>query len=185
MIAGADKLHAARALAHLDRAAARASLNALFRTGTAPVALNGRCSGELVLLDIASGLTQLLNAILSAWLPWKGKTFDAARAQGDNLLTNDSRLLAELFNPLYRGFVEDGPFTYRAFKFRTYVAPGLADPDRDVLKIDYDLPENPSATIRRVLDELVQIGDGLYLGKAHVHWWWGRWQCVAFFVLRA
>ena len=59
----------------------------------------------------------------------------------------------------------------------------LADPDRSVLKIDYDLEENPSLTVRRVLDELVQIDDNLYLGKAHVRWWWNRWQTVAYFSL--
>jgi hypothetical protein len=55
-----------------------------------------------------------------------------------------------------------------------------------VLKIDYDLKENPSLTVRRVLDELVRLDDDLYVGKAHVHWWWrpkGEWQTVAYFSL--
>jgi hypothetical protein len=52
-----------------------------------------------------------------------------------------------------------------------------------VLKIDYDLPQNPAFSIRRVLDELVQVADGVYLGKAHVKWWWGAWQPVAYFSL--
>ena len=52
-----------------------------------------------------------------------------------------------------------------------------------MLKIDYDLPENPKRTIRRVLDEMVQLEDGSYLGKAQLHWWWGRWQTVAYFAL--
>jgi hypothetical protein len=34
-----------------------------------------------------------------------------------------------------------------------------------------------------VLDELVQVADGYYLGKAHVKWWWGLWQQVAYFTL--
>jgi len=135
------------------------------------------------MLDIAPGLTQLVGAIVSAWLPWKGKSFDAAQSRGDNLFTRDSLLLAHVYWPLYRGYVDDGPETYRAFAFRTYLAPGLADPDRQVLKIDYDLPENPALSIRRVLDELVQVADGVYLGKAHVKWWWGKWQLVAYFSL--
>ena len=85
--------------------------------------------------------------------------------------------------PGYRGFVPDGPDTYRAFAFRTYVGPGKLDRDWQVLKIDYDLPENPRWTICRVLDEVVQVGDGRYLGKAHFHWWWGTWQLVAYFSL--
>jgi hypothetical protein len=180
-----SSLHAVQALAKRDRVAARSALNALFRTGTPPVELNGRCSGELLLLDVAPGLTPLVTAITRAWLPWKGKTFNACTQRGDNIFTTDSRLLAEVFNPFYRGFVPDGPLTYRAFAFRTYVAPGRADPDRDVLKIDYNLPENPPLTLRRVLDELVQVEAGHYLGKAHVQWWWGTWQCVAFFALWA
>lgn len=34
-----------------------------------------------------------------------------------------------------------------------------------------------------LLDELAQISEHLYLGKAHVRWWWGSWQTVAFFTL--
>ncbi|MGH2538268.1 MAG: hypothetical protein ACRDHL_12805 [Candidatus Promineifilaceae bacterium] len=45
-----------------------------------------------------------------------------------------------------------------------------------MLKIDYNLAANPRLTIRRVLDELVQVGAGLYLGKAHVQSWSSRWQ---------
>jgi hypothetical protein len=116
-------------------------------------------------------------------MPWKGKTFDASSSRGDNIFTRGSLRTARLFNPTYRGFRGDGPETYLAFAFRTYVAPGLEDADRKVLKIDYDLPENPKLTVRRVLDELVQVGNGTYLGKAHVKWWWGRWQPVAFFAL--
>jgi hypothetical protein len=92
-------------------------------------------------------------------------------------------MLAHLYWPFYRGYIHDGPTSYRAFAFRTYVAPGRADPDRNVLKIDYDRPGNPRLSIRRVLDELVQLDGGLYLGKAHLKWWWGRWQMVAYFTL--
>jgi len=181
-----ESLPTVQALAKRDRARALSTLNALFRAGTPPApALNGRYAGELVMLDIAPGLTQLVNVIVSAWLPWKGKTFDAAQSSGDNLFTRDSLLLARIYWPLYRGYVDDSPATYRAFAFRAYLAPGLADPDRQVLKIDYDLPANPAFSIRRVLDELVQVADGLYLGKAHVRWWWGRWQLVAYFSLKA
>jgi hypothetical protein len=176
---------AAQNLAQRDRALGWAALNKLFRSGSPPVPpLDGRYAGELAMLSIAPGLTQLMNWILSAWLPWKGKTFNSLQSTGDNIFTRDSLAVARFFTPSYRGFADDGPHTYRAFKFRTYVAPGLADPDRQVLKIDYDLPENPGLTIRRVLDELVQIDEGVYLGQAHVRWWWGAWQLVAYFVLR-
>jgi hypothetical protein len=179
------KIDTAQTLLKQDRRRGLAMLNNLFRAGTPPdPPLHGRYAGALVALDIVPGLTQLTRMIVSAWLPWQGKTFDAAQAQGDNIFTRDSLALAHLYWPLYRGYVDDSPQTYRAFAFRTYIAPGLVDPDRQVLKIDYDLPANPRLSLRRVLDELVQIAPGFYLGKAHVHWWWGQWQLVAYFSLR-
>jgi hypothetical protein len=178
------ELRAAQTFLKHDRAQGLAALNRLFRSGRAPEpSLNGRYAGELIALDIAPGLTQFYEWLAGRWLPWLGKTFNAAQQSGDNIFTRDSYPLARFFNPLYHDFVSDGPKTYRGFAFRTYVAPGRADPDRTVLKIDYNLESNPSLTIRRVLDELVQLDEHLYLGKAHVHWWSGRWQMVAYFSL--
>jgi len=166
------------------RSAGKSALNERFRSGGPPdPPLDGRTSGELIRLEIAPGVSQLFGALLSTRMPWQGKTFDAATSRGDNIFTRGSLPVARLFSPGYRGFRGDGPKTYRAFAFRTYIAAGREDTDREVLKIDYDLPENPKVTVRRVLDELVQVADGAYLGKAHVKWWWGRWQRVAFFVL--
>lgn len=174
-------------MTELQSARGLASLNDLFRRGRLPEPpLQGRYRGKLVTLDIAPGLTQLFRWIASLWMPWRGKTFDPSRQRGDNVFTKNSYPLARLFNPLYRGFREDTSTTYRAFAFHTYTAPGLFDADRTVLKIDYNLKENPGLTVRRVVDELVQVDDQLYLGKAHIHWWWrpqGAWQTVAFFSL--
>jgi hypothetical protein len=179
-----SELQAAQERVKYRRAEGLAALNGLFRRGTVPEpALNARYAGKLIAIDIAPGLTQLFEWLLNAWMPWLGKTFDPAQQSGDNIFTQASYPLARFFNPFYRGFVEDEPGSYRGFAFRTYLAPGLFDSDRSVLKIDYDLKENPPLTVRRVLDELVQVSDGLYLGKAHVHWWWGGWQTVAYFTL--
>jgi hypothetical protein len=174
----------AQRLVKREHARGLARLNEIFRAGVPPdQPLDGRYAGELVALDVAPGLTQLAGMISTRWMPWKGKTFDAARACGDNIFTRDSLTLARVYWPLYRGYRDDGPQTFRAFAFRTYLALGRADPDRQVLKIDYNLDENPGGTIRRVLDELVQVTDNDYLGKAHLKWWWGRWQLVAYFTL--
>lgn len=180
----AAAIQAAREIYGRDRRRGLARLNDLFRAGTPPAApLDGRYAGALVALDVAPGLTALGQAVASRWMPWKGKTFTAADQSGDNIFTRDSFGLAHLYWPLYRGYIGDGPTTYRAFAFRTYLAPGRTDPDRQVLKIDYNRPDNPRLSIRRVLDELVQLDDRLYLGKAHLKWWWGRWQVVAYFTL--
>jgi hypothetical protein len=182
-----DLLRAARDLVRVNRVQGLAALNDLFRAGSVPdPAPTGRYAGELIGLDLAPGLTPFFQWLFTTWMPWLGKTFDSSNQRGDNFFTEDSYILARLFNPLYRGFISGQPGTYRGFAFRTYTAPGLFDPDRTVLKIDYNLKENPALTVRRVLDELVQLDDHLYLGKAHVRWWLspaGRWQTVAFFTL--
>jgi len=177
-------LKEAQGLVEHHRAQGLAALNELFRNGTPPDSpLDGRYAGKLVALDIAPGLTALFQSITEAWMPWLGKTFNSSRQMGDNIFRRDSYPLARFFNPFYKGFLSDGAETYRGFSFRTYLAPGLADPDRSVLKIDYNLDGNPLPTVRRILDELVQIDNNLYLGKAHVHWWSGGWQTVAYFSL--
>lgn len=178
-------LRAAQTLSKRHRTQGFAALNQLFRSGSVP-APAGRYAGKLIAIEIAPGLTQFFQTLFSIWMPWLGKTFDPAQGSGENILTKASYPLARYFNPFYRGFLRDQPGFYRAFAFRTYVAPGLFDKDRSVLKIDYNLKENPPLTVRRVLDELVQLSDDLYLGKAHVRWWWGQqggWQTVAFFTL--
>jgi len=181
-----DELNAARALLVKERRAGLAALDEQFRAGYPPAtALDGRYAGEMLALDIAPGVTRPANWWAGRWMPWLGKRFDAASELGDNIFHNSSRRLAHIYWPLYHDYRPDGPETYRAFAFRTRVGPGLAGPDRQVLKIEYDLPQNPAATVGRVVDELVQIGAGLYLGKAHLRWWWGRWQVVAFFALKA
>ena len=182
-----DLLRAAQDLVKVNQVQGLAALNDLFRAGTVPdPPLNGRCAGELIALDLAPGLTPFFQWLANAWMPWRGKTLDASRQRGDNIFSKDSHFLARVFNPLYRGFINDGSNTYRGFAFHTYTAPGLFDKDRTVLKIDYNLKENPGLTVRRVLDELVQLDNQLYLGKAHVRWWWrsaAEWQTVAFFTL--
>jgi hypothetical protein len=170
---------------NVERAKGLAALDELFRSGRPPdVPLHGRYHGRLLTLDLAPGLTPLLSTLAARWMPWQGKHFDAGAALGDNVFTSDSRVLAHIYWPLYRGYRVDRPGTYRAFAFRTTVAPGLMHPTLNVLKIDYDLPGNPRLSIRRVLDELVQLSPDLFLGQALLHWWWGRWQRVAHFTLR-
>lgn len=181
---GIAELRAAQRIFRQDHKQGWADLDHLFRNGIPPEPmLNGRYAGELIAIDIAPGLTQFFQWLTNAWMPWLGKTFNSAQQSGDNIFAQDSYLVARLFNPFYRGFVTEGTGTYGCFTFHTYLAPGLADQDRTVLKFDYDLDGNPAPTIRRILDEVVQLDRNLYLGKAHAHWWWGGWQTVAFFML--
>ena len=178
-------LQAVQTMLKQDHRRGLVALNDLFRAGDTPhTNLHGHYLGELLAVDLGLGFTSLAQKIASWWMPWQGKIFDATQARGVNIFARHSLMWARLFWPFHRHFVEESAQTYRAFPFRTWIGPGKRDPDLQVLKIDYNLPENPRPTIRRVLDELVQVAEGLYLGKAHVHWWWGQWQMVAYFTLR-
>ena len=79
---------------------------------------------------------------------WQGKEFDAVESRGINNFLNDEKIT-------------------QLYPFKTYVADGIADPNLQVIKIDYDLPENPF-WLRHVLDEIVEVGPDHYLGKVHL-----------------
>lgn len=85
---------------------------------------------------------------------------------------------------LWPGYVPERELADRieAFPFRTRIAPGELDPETDVLKIDYDFEANPDLILRRILDELVEVDDGLYLGKILFRRS-GKWMPIGFFTL--
>ena len=160
-----------------------ARLNALFAQGVPPSpALDGHYQGALLTTSINPLLDAVAHTFFGWWLPWKGKPFNAAAQTGDNIFTNDGRWLSRLDFPRYRGAFADEPGRSRALVFHTYLGAGQDDPGLPVLKIDYDLEVNPSFVVRDVLDELVQVGEGYYLGKAHLRWQ-GRRRCAAYFTL--
>lgn len=166
-----------------NRTAGMASLDDMFRAGHPPQTLEGRYQGEFLAVDILPGLTQYTDFVQTRFRPWRGKVFQAEEARGDNIFANNARPWFTALLLTYRGARPDTAATFRAFDFRTYLAPGLLDPDITVLKIDYDLPQNP-APIRRVLDELVELADGYYLGRAYLRGRRGSWRRVAHFSLR-
>lgn len=167
-----------------DRRAALASLDDVFRSGRPPRSLDGRMRGEMLAVDIAPIVTPFVVLMQARYRFWLGKTLDAATGQGDNIMNAAARPWFRAFLPFYRGIRPDGATTFRALRFRAYVAPALMERDLPVLKIDYDVAGNPALTIRRVLDELVEVAGGYYLGRAYVRWWGGGWQRVAYFSLR-
>ncbi len=79
---------------------------------------------------------------------WKGKIFDRAKSTGINLFATRSGEEKKIY------------------PFRTWQGKGLRDTDKEVLKIDYDLDENPF-WLRPALDEVVQVRPGVLLGKLH------------------
>ncbi len=141
------------------------TLNRIFRLGVPPdPPLDGVTRGIMVTPTVGRAADLALRALGSVWMPWAGKRFDAAAQTGDNLLTANARWPARVLWPSYR--LEPHGDGFAGFSFRTYVSPGTLDPDREALKIDYDSGENPGLLVRNVLDELVQVVRGAYLGKA-------------------
>jgi len=120
-------------------------------------------------------------------MPWLGKRFDAETATGDNIMLPGVRLPSKLLWPGYQ-YLSLGDGRYTAFRFRTYVGAGAVDADHRVLKIDYDWDENPGFLIRAILDELVLVVPGVYLGKAllrrdsRIN---STWRLVGYFALRS
>ncbi len=205
-----DQVRFARARMRWDRDAAIDTLDRLFELGHPPrEPLDGFYRGQLVTITLAVGVDRIMNGLARKYMPWRGKLFDAGRRGGTNVFAAGSRRLVGWFFPGYTGWREapvartgeasapaattgtatpvataaPPPGTLCAFDFTTVVGRGAVDPV-DVLKIDYDLPENPP-DLRRLLDELVELSSGFYLGKVHVFRRDGRLQTVGYFSLSA
>ncbi len=102
----------------------------------------------------------------SRWkdVSWVGKKFDRATYTGINLFSKNGK-------------------TIERFPFRFYTGKGLRDPGIDVLAIDYNIPESPFY-VRPILDEIVSLPDGSYLGKVHLRLIPGYPFTIEFFELR-
>lgn len=76
--------------------------------------------------------------------PWQGKIFDSSSSSGTNKISGKD-----------------------LFPFKTSKAQGLVDKNLTVLKIDYNLPQNPFY-LRILEDDLVQNAPWLYTGKVFI-----------------
>ena len=159
-------------------------LEDLFRGGRTPDPRpTGFLPGRLVTMSVTRPSDAFVRWVTSLYMPWLGKSFDPAHEAGINMLTPSARSQLKVLWPSYEP-QDSADGNLEAFPFRTRVAPGEVDPDVDVLKIDYDFEENPSFIIRRILDELVQIDDGSYLGKILFRRR-NSWHRIGFFSLRS
>src|SRR2546425_13230315 len=176
----ADRLHPGR-----NRSEVLARLDAVFRSGEAPDPWpSGFQAGRLVATSTWGPWDSFVQRIAGLWMPWLGKSFDGAAKTGINRFrqTAATRWWLRLLFPGYR-LPLLAPDRIEAFPFRNAVEPGELDPDVLVLKIDYDFEANP-ALIRRILDELVQVAPGRYLGKILFRLG-RRYYLIGFFSLRA
>jgi hypothetical protein len=160
-----------------------AELERLFASGSAPKGLDGPTDGILVAPMIQGGLDRVLTLITGGWMPWLGKSFDAANGRGTNLLADSARWPARALWPRYETRPKGG--SLEAFDFQTRVAPGAIEPSVDVLKIDYGpVSENPGLIIRSILDELVEIVPDTYLGRILWRQEANRFANIGYFALK-
>jgi hypothetical protein len=137
----------------------------MFRAGTVPDPLpDGFRLGRLVATSTWGPLDAFFGWLGELYMPWQGKTFDARASTGTNRFDRSVAVPMRLLWPTYAP-VHDAEGRVQAFEFRNRVGPGALDPDLEVLKIDYDFDANPAFIVRRVLDEVVQVDEGVYLGK--------------------
>ena len=174
----------------VDRPAALASLEAAFRRGSAPSGSTGFHRGRLVASTAGYALDLVIETLARVWMPWKGKTFDPSGDHGWNVFDARGRWVSRLLWPSYDAylpFADDvaRPSTFeRAFRFVTSTGESALIPGVTTLRIDYDLEENPAWPLRRILDEVVAVDDGVVLGQALLNVR-DRWRRVAWFVLEA
>jgi hypothetical protein len=142
-------------------------LEGMFARGVPPEPpLDGRYDGALLHLTLAPGADFVFERLLGLWLPWLGKRFDAGSASGENVFDMSAYRAGERLTPApYRAWWPEDVQSYRALRFTTSVSAGELDPGVEVLRIDYDLPENPPP-VRRIVDELVAVQPGVHLGQA-------------------
>lgn len=140
-------------------------LEQLFESGTVPEpAPDGFLEGKPLALSLPEVLDSLGRRLGERRMPWLGKAFDRSAARGVNVLAPWARPWMRVVWPSY---VPERELADRleAFAFRTWVGPSVTRSNVAVLKIDYGRESNPGL-VRSVLDELVQLEDGVYLGKA-------------------
>ncbi len=148
-----------------NRAEVIAGLERAFAGGVAPDPWpSGPLAGRLLGTTTWRPWDAFVLRVAGWWMPWLGKAFDAERRTGINRF-RPTDATARWLTALFPGHQQTRLLDrIEAFPFRNAVGAGELDPGVQVLKIDYDFEANP-ALIRHILDELVQIAPGRYLGK--------------------
>jgi hypothetical protein len=158
-------------------------LDALFAAGMAPdPSPSGFQQGRLLGTVTWAPWDAVVAQIAQLWMPWLGKTFSPSTGTGMNRFTPTIATRTWLRALFPRHTPETNtPDRLEAFPFRTCIGAGEVDWGVRVLKIDYDFEANPTL-IRHILDEVVQIAPGRYLGKVLFRSS-GRYSRIGFFSL--
>lgn len=115
--------------------------------------------------------------------PWLGKSFDNSNDLGFNIFTPAGAKMLKLMTPLYKRFSTNADGNTIAYYFKTRTAPALKDAPLNVIKLDYDSPENPFL-IRIILDEIVEVAPERFLGKIHLKVLPGFYSTIGYFSLK-
>lgn len=116
-------------------------------------------------------------------VPWLGKSFEKENQKGFNTFTPAGASLLKIMTPLYKLFRPNKDGNTDAYYFATRTGKGFRDKDVDVIKLDYDAPENPFL-IRIILDEIVEVAPQEFLGKVHMKVFPGYYATIGFFGLK-
>jgi hypothetical protein len=149
-----------------DRRRALAELDECFRRGSTPAPLSGPLEGRVLTTTLGYGLDAITMGLARVWMPWKGKAFEPAMKDGRNLFSPEFRWAMRILWPGYDEVNTAGTGHISTFRFATWEGPGALHADVSAFKIDYDHEGSPGFLIRPILDELVEIEPGLYLGQA-------------------
>ena len=163
---------------------ATVELNDVFRAGAVPDPLpDGFLRGRSIMTSLSRVLDGAGRVVARLHMPWLGKSFASNAATGINVFSKPARTLLKALWPSYvpeRELVD----RIEAFPVKTRIERGAVDPDVGVLKLDYDFDANPAFIVRSVLDELVQVDEGLYLGKV-LYRWRSSFRPIGFFSLES
>ena len=145
-----------------------AELEGAFARGVPPdPALDGRYDGALLHLTLGPGADVVLESLLRPVAALarqalrRGLGQRRERVRHERLPGRRAADAGRLPGLVARGRLE----LPRAAVHDRRSRPGRLDPGVEVLRIDYDLPENPPL-LRRIVDELVAVQPGVYLGQA-------------------
>jgi hypothetical protein len=177
-----QRVREVRELLKFDRGAALTELDNIFEEAEYPYPLlDGRYSGQLIATTMGRLTDMAARWLTNTWMPWKGKSFDIETCTGENVLTHGGARVGKALFPWYKGLTHDDGRVL-GFQFRMGYGPSRINSDQDVMRIDYDLQDNPPL-VRRLIDELVVIGEGYYLGRSLLLRAPHKVQCLGYFTL--